>query len=166
MSLQELFLRSRGASITVEGSDVIQMDRIPLHDGTIDIRFKCALPNHGVAIKATDGKIFLPNGKGFPLLHVWSELHLPLKVSYAVSCPTAELRVWNIYRINHLNGRVTEDAWTGNAGMIVEVVSSNIRRYRCSDGKGAFKPIFEFEISWNESARAITSHTKSKETGM
>lgn len=148
MSLMEEFLRNLGAPVKIGSREVVQMDRIPIHNGIITVRFRCAAADNGVALKAASGKIFLSDGRHVPLLHIWNELHLPLNVTHVVSCPNKELRIWNIYRSKHPDGSVTEDAWTGNAGMIVEMINSAHRRYRCSNGTGAFDPSFEFEIKW------------------
>lgn len=65
-------------------------------------------------------------------------------------CQTGRLKVWNIYRVGHPSG-VTEDQWTGNAGMVLAAETPESRRYRCSDGVGAFDlSDFEFEVQWSE----------------
>jgi len=150
MALVDQFLKTRGGPVAVGKNKVVQMDRIPIRRGKVTVTFRRAVVDQGVALKSAKGGIRLSDGRDVPLLNIWSEPNLPLQVEHDVTCPDGGLRVWNIYRVRHPNGTTTEDAWTGNAGMIVEIVGSNRRYYRCSDGPGEFDPAFEFEIQWAE----------------
>jgi hypothetical protein len=61
------------------------------------------------------------------------------------------LQIFNRYRIHHRSGLVTEDYFTGNAGMVVRAISSAKRRCECSTGPGPFSKDFVFEIEWSPS---------------
>lgn len=148
MTLQEQFIRERGSAITVDHYTVVQMDRLPVHEARVTIKFLQGDGGQGVALKSAKGSITLSDGHSASLVHIWNEPNLPSEVTHFVRCPDGELRIWNIYRVKHPTGEVTEDAWTGNAGMIVEHVAERKRHYRCSSGPGHFDPNFEFEIEW------------------
>jgi hypothetical protein len=149
-SLQERFAETRGSPIIVDDLEVIQMDRIPVTECFVTIEMLGDQTGRfGVALKSRMGGIELSDGRLVKLLYTWNEPRLPSKVAHRVECPDGELRVWNIYRVNHSTGHVSEDAWTGNAGMIVEQITDNKRLYHCSSGPGSFDPEeFKFELSW------------------
>lgn len=132
----------------VGDQEVVQSDRLPIGQGVLKLTFQRPLVDQGVAVKPVRGKVRLSDGTYVPLLHVWYDPKLPLEVIHEVSSRTGEVLVWNIYRVRHTNGVVTEDAWTGNAGMIVSNLGDRRRRYQCSKGPGPFEPRFEFEASW------------------
>lgn len=142
MTLQAEFAKSRGRPVQVGGYSVVQMDRIPITRGTVTVTFEQGNADLvcGVALKSAKGSILLPNGERVPLLHIWDEPGVSRTAPYEVDCKDGELRVWNIYRVQHASGLVTEDSWTGNAGMVVEHTGENRRRYRCSCGSGDFDP--------------------------
>jgi hypothetical protein len=133
-SLQERFVESRGAPVLVDGKEIVQMDRIRADRGTVRVSAKAVCAGQGIALKAPTGSITLSNGRGIPLLHIWFDPGLPLNATHAFDCRDGELRVWNIFRTIHPNGVVTEDAWTGNAGMLIVNKQPLYRRYRCSPG--------------------------------
>lgn len=149
-SLQELFIESKGAPVVLGDCSVIQMDRIPIKSGIVSVEFQGEpVGRYGVALKSAKGGIVLSDGRTAPLVHVWDEPDRPRKALHRIDCPDGELRVWNVYRTKHHNGEVTEDAWTGNAGMVVDYQGPNIRSYRCSSGLGAFNPDeFAFLLRW------------------
>jgi len=153
MNLQEEFLKSEGKPIKVGGHEIVQGDRIPIKRGTVRITFIGNISSDGIAIKSKPkrGGIEMSNGKFVRLLHIFDEPSLPRQVQHRVNCPDGELRIWNIYKTKQRDGSVTIDSWTGNAGMIVEYISPNSRRYSCSKGTGNFDPTdLTFEISWTE----------------
>lgn len=148
-TLQDLFIESKGDPISMDGETVSCIDRIKISSGTVVIKFLGVCDNkNGVALKTPDGKIWLSNGDCASLVHVWDTRGLPRCVSHRVNCSTGELRVWNVYKTTHKNGVVTEDSWTGNAGMIVKQINETTRLYRCSSLSKEFNPNeFCFEIS-------------------
>ncbi len=133
-TLQERFVESRGAPVVVDGEEVVQMDRIRADRGTVRVTAKVACAGQGIALKAPTGSITLSDGRGVPLLHIWFDPGLPLIAAHDFDCRDGELRVWNISRTVHPNGVATEDAWTGNAGMLIVQRQPLRRRYRCSPG--------------------------------
>jgi len=149
--LQTQFIRSNGQPLNIDGYTVIQMDRIPIKQGAITIRFISseATKLQGVALKSPKGFIKLSDGSHARRVNVWYERDLPSSVRHEITCPDGELRVWNIYKVTTDEDRTRSEAWTNNAGMVVEDVSAAKRRYRCSDGLGDFSLAdltFEIEI--------------------
>jgi hypothetical protein len=153
-TLQEQFVETRGAPLHVDGVEVVQMDRIAVRHGTVSVRANSACAGQGIALKAPSGAITLSDGQTVPLLHIWFDPGLPLTVTHEVDCHDGELRVWNIFRTVHPNGAVTEDKWTGNAGMAIVYAQPRRRHYRCSPGTAAsFKPQLEVTIEVEETDR-------------
>jgi hypothetical protein len=151
MSLQEMFVASRGAPVVIDGKRIVQMDRLPIRRAMVTISADATLTNQGIALKTNKGGVRLSNGVSVSLLHTWFDSGLPLSVSHFVECQDGELRVWNIYRTKHPGGSITEDAWTGNAGMLVENVSPTRRRYLCSPGyANGFDPHLAVLVGWEE----------------
>ena len=149
-SLQQMFIESNGCPVMVGQCRVMQMDRIPIGSADVTIRF-LGQPTgiHGVILKSAKGGISLSDGRAVKSLCVWDDPDLPREVTHHVECPDGELRVWNVYRIAHPTGEVTEDSWTGNAGMVLVCEDARLRRYKCSAGPGPFDPDqFNFEICW------------------
>ena len=152
-SLQERFLRSKGQPQRVGNDQVVQVDRIDLPKSVwITLKFMGDVPftdNAAVIAISKPGKIFLPDGTTANALQVWDEAILPRIVTYRVETLRQCLRVYNKYRTHHRSGLVTEDKFTGNAGMVVTQTAPNSRRYECSNGPGPFsKADLVFEISW------------------
>jgi hypothetical protein len=150
-TLQERFIESKGAPVNVDGMEVVQMDRIPMRHARLTISAATPRDGEGIAIKAPQGTIKLSDGREVPLLHIWFDAGLPSSATHEVDCRGGELRVWNIYRNTHPSGAITEDAWTGNAGMTVAQQAENRRLYRCSRGNTTqFDPSFEVLLGWEE----------------
>ena len=153
-SLQEEFIKSKGAPVAWHGHTVAQIDRLPLTDAQVTVRF-CSPPKdaplQGVRLNAgKGGTITLSDSSTSQTLYVWHAVTLPPEATHRVHCANGTLIVCNIYGMEHRPGFVTEDCWTGNAGMEVLESTATMRRYRCSDGVGDFDPTdLEFEISWN-----------------
>lgn len=137
ITLQDRFVASHGAPLRVNGVDIVQMDRIHVRHGTVRVIAQAARAGQGIALKVPSGTITLSDGRETPVLHIWFDPGLPLDVTHVVNCRGGELRVWNIFRTVHPNGAVTEDAWTGNAGMAVVEREAHRRRYQCSPGSAA-----------------------------
>jgi len=116
MSLQEKFMQVRGAPISVGSLTVNQLDRLPIQHALVTIKFMSDHHGNGVALKSAKGGIVLTDGRKVGLLYIWNDTSLPQETKHIVDCPDGELKVWNIYRVHHANGQVTEDSWTGNAG--------------------------------------------------
>jgi hypothetical protein len=125
MALQDAFVQSEGAPVELNGLSVVQADRISIRRGWVQIEFLSApevldaLSCQGLGLEAKGGSIRLSDGTAVPLLHVWHKPDLPPRVLHWVDCPTNELLVWNIYQIRHYSGFITDDCFTGNAGMVV-----------------------------------------------
>ncbi|MCC6699388.1 MAG: hypothetical protein IT365_27430 [Candidatus Hydrogenedentes bacterium] len=150
-SLQYRFLESHGNPLQIGNMKVIQCDRLAISKGIVKLRFLSeATGKQGVALKAKKGGIRMSDGKRVQRLNIWHETNLPPNVEYEVECPTGELTLWNIYRMQHPDGSMTEDEWTGNAGMIIVEQKNGYRRYGCSDSFDTFSPAnLEFEVEWD-----------------
>ena len=151
-SFQELFLRSRGKPIVVNGREVCQMTRIPIRRGLVRIRFNSTPDGtQGICVRAKGGWVELSDGSRSERLMIWNEPGLPNSITHRVNCPEDELLIWNVYRVHHPTGEVTEDSWTGNAGMVLVYGSSGYRRFECSDWRNPFDPsVLTFEIEWKD----------------
>lgn len=152
VSLQQQFVESRGAPITVDGRIVVQIDRLQVPSRCrVVVAFVGSEPyEHHAAVLAVrkPGKIFLSDGSGVSAVAIWDQVGLPRLVEHDVD-GSGSLEIYNKYRTRHGEGFVTEDSFTGNAGMIVSVLSENARRYECSGGMGdqSFADLV-FEVSW------------------
>jgi hypothetical protein len=150
-TLQEQFVETRGQPLHLDGVEVVQMDRIAVRHGVVSVSTNSACAGQGIALKAPSGAIRLSDGQAVPLLHIWFDPGLPLAVAHEVDCREGELRVWNIFRTVHPNGAITEDKWTGNAGMAIVDAQPRRRRYRCSPGTAeSFNPQLHVTIEAEE----------------
>ena len=150
-SLQYAFIHSKGAPVKVGEALVIQCDSIAIRAGIVTVRlFGVANGTQGACLKTDKGHIELSDGSKTRKVNIWHEPSLPSLVQHKVECRTGKLKLWNIYRVHHPT-TVTEDQWTGNAGMVLISQTAESRKYKCSDGVGPFDPSdFEFEVQWSE----------------
>jgi hypothetical protein len=151
VALQTQFLASKSQPLRIGDHDVVQMDRIPIKEGVISVHFISKQGDilQGVALRVRTGGIVLSDGSTAMRVNIWDESGLPRLVQHKVQCPDGELRVWNIYKATADRDLTRADAWTNNAGMIVEEISNEMRRYHCSDGLGDFDPtdlVFEVRV--------------------
>ena len=150
MTLQQRFIQSNGLPVVVGNDSVFQMDRLPIKDAQVVIKFITQNEDWGIALKSSKGSIILEKGEKVKLLHIWSDPKYEAEVSYDVKCPDGELKVWNIYKTRHSSGFVTVDQWTYNSGMILVKETPSSRLYSACCEIGPFSPNFQFEISWKE----------------
>src|SRR5208283_3568546 len=109
-SLQYLFVESKGMPVQIGEWTVLQCDYIPIRNGRITLRFLSgATGTQGVALRAKKGSITMSDGRKVQSLKIWHEASLPPSVEHQVECPTAELMIWNVYRIKHPDRSMTED---------------------------------------------------------
>lgn len=152
-TLQTLFLNGHGDPVEVEGRSVVQIDRLELADRTeMEIVFVGGRPfRDNAAVIAIDrpGAILLSDGSPASAVAIWDEPGLPRKIIHRVESAGQPLQVYNKYRTRHGPDFVTEDSFTGNAGMIITELSPNRKRYECSNGPGRFSPgDLVFELNW------------------
>jgi hypothetical protein len=150
-SLQYLFVESMGQPVVIDGVRVRQRDSIPIAKGRVTVRFTNGdKEDHGIRLKAAGGYILLSDGTKAEAVDTWRSADLPDEITYTVSCRAGNIAIWNIYRVFHAEGVVTEDMWTGNAGMVLLKDAPNKRVYGCSRGGGAeFDPqALTVEIEW------------------
>jgi hypothetical protein len=152
MSLQELFLQSGGRPIQVDNWTVGQSALIPVRDGSVTIRLLSGKRRgHGIRLKARDGSIELSDGSRVKVVDTWFDASLPDEITYQVRADDGHIRMWNVYQTVHPNGEITQDMWTGDAGMVLLSESSNKRTYGCSPGNSAFNPrSLVIEVEWIE----------------
>jgi hypothetical protein len=152
LSLQQLFLESRGGPIAFEGTSIVQLDRFEIESPCIvELRFLGEANPDEAAVFETDspGILKLSDGSETRAVATWDDPALPRRIRYGFEPKGQPLLVSNRYRLFHRTDFVTEDRFTGNAGMIVESISARARRYACSNGLGSFDPTnltFEVEI--------------------
>jgi len=152
-SLQYLFLAGLGKPLQIDGRTVVQMDRWELESGVeAEIVFLGDKPfcDNAAAI-AIDrpGMILLSDGRPAKAVAIWDEPGLPRTVIHRVENAGRPLKIYNKYRTRHAPDFITEDSFTGNAGMVVTEVSASCRRYECSNGPGPFSPddlVFEVRV--------------------
>jgi hypothetical protein len=152
-SLQDMFLSSRGQAVEIAGREIVQMDRIDLV-GIVEVKIQFVgkevfRDNAAVISIQKPGKILLTDGSAASAVQIWDEPGLPRVVIHVVESAGRQLEIYNKYRTRHSPDFVTEDDFTGNAGMIVTQMSSCRRRYECSNGPGQFSPTdLIFELRW------------------
>ncbi len=88
-------------------------------------------PPQGVDVKAEGGRITMRNGEAYPVLRTWHDRCEDV-VEYPFESGSGLLKVWNVYSRTWRDGRVTEEKWTGNAGMRVDHEADGGWRFRCS----------------------------------
>jgi hypothetical protein len=149
-SLQYAFVESRGKPVRVGKQIVTQADRVPIKKGRVRLVFLSAKgQEQGVYLKAKDGWVEMSDGGRTETLVVWKHPPLPDVVEHNVYCPSEGLTVWNAYRVVHPDGTVTEDMWTGNAGMVILEDAPQSRVYGCSTGEGDFDATqLVFRLEW------------------
>ena len=108
--------------------------------------------DRGIRLKAKGGWIERSDGRHAEVVDTWRVPGLPDEISYKVSCPRGSLMTWNIYRVRHYDGTITEDMWTGNAGLVLLSEQPHNRIYGCSPGGcGGFEPQdLVIELEWKE----------------
>lgn len=112
--------------------------------GIIKIEFISAIDDiqQGVDVKIDAGAIRLETGEEAPVLRTWYDDRYEDTVEYPFHTSSDRLCIWNVYKLQHPSGRVTEEKWTGNSGFVVEQLNVGTRLYRCSPG-GLSRPTFE-----------------------
>lgn len=151
--LQDLFLKHRGEHIYIEGKQIIQLDRVKIPRlALIHLKFvgnKIFDGNAAVIAVRKPDKIYLSDGSAAIAVAIWDELNLPREVCHTVESGRGCLEVYNKYYIRHSDGFVSEDSFTGNAGMHVTELDENVRRYECSNAVGPFSlDDLVFEVRW------------------
>jgi hypothetical protein len=154
-SLQAAFVRTKGLPIERDGCLIAQMDRIsiPSH-ALVTIQFvgDQRFVDNAAAIavdRNSGGWIALSDGTRVHAVATWDDDALARQLTHEVYAPEFELRVYNKYRIRHSSGLITEDSFTGNAGIVVSEKNSDSRLYECSNGSGGFdKRNLVFRVSW------------------
>jgi hypothetical protein len=139
--LQSAFIESLGKPIPFGAEQIIQADLWELEGPTVvEVRFAEGpiFENQSVRLSIKKpGRIGLSDGTFVPVVGIHDEPGLPRFVRHLVEPKGARLLVYNCYAVFQAGERLQE-SWTGNAGMIVTLLSESSRRYECSDNIGAF----------------------------
>ena len=154
-SLQYLFIESKGRPLEISGiGKIYQIDEIKVDFSKIKISFAegNSTVTCGISLKLYNGYFNIGCNKKVSHLYIWDDKGLSKTITYditSLSNLNAILKVWNIYRIHHKSGLITEDQFTNNAGMLIESNSTNQKIYHCSDGIGKFdleNQVFKVEL--------------------
>ncbi|WP_226669284.1 hypothetical protein [Microbulbifer aggregans] len=89
--------------------------------------------DQGTDIKVDDGYLELASGEQVPLLRTWHSPEYESTVEYNGYSKTGRLFVCNVYKEERA-GRIFEEKWTRNAGMIIESSDEGGMIFRCSSG--------------------------------
>jgi len=136
--LASLFAEQQTNQIDWNGP-LFSLYELPVHADALTIRFVSARadPPQGVRLKIRGGSGEVNSTVGSDII-LWQDKapeEVTVKLSWNGKAPRS-LRIWNAWRINDVT-----QAWLGNAGMRVSVISSQSFRLECSDGEG--EPDFE-----------------------
>lgn len=150
-NFDELFMESKGQSITYNGNILVGIDRFPVSNGDVLIAaIEQVNSNYrqGFVIDITghcelDGEIF-KQGKGVRMMF-WQDT-MPKQINLKVFTKKDSVSIYNIWESTSSyllgtpeNGTFENefkrvDYFIGNAAMIVDKIE-NGRRYRCNDGE-------------------------------
>lgn len=151
--LKDQFLKTRGKPLCIDGKRIIQMDRIEIPERVlVHVKFlgeRIYLENAAVIAVQKPDRIYLSDGSTASAVAIWDEPDLPRQVRHVVESQNRCLEIYNKYRNRHSDDFITEDHFTGDAGMHVVEVARNVRRYECSNGIGPFSlDDLVFELRW------------------
>ena len=106
------------------------------HEGQLGLEFLSVArtPPQGVDMRAEDGAFTLAGGERVQVLRTWHDAKYEKTVQYPFATNVGSLKIWNVYHRAWPDGRVTEEKWTGNAGMTVEQLAESCWVFRCSSG--------------------------------
>src|SRR5437660_95761 len=117
-TLQELFVSSRGAPVSLCGVTVVQMDQVTIpNKACVSLKFvgpRIYKDNAAILSIPKPGIIIMSNGEAVNAVQTWDEDDLPRVICYDVVSGGKKLQVYNKYRTRHKDF-VTEDSFTGNA---------------------------------------------------
>ncbi|WIE68592.1 hypothetical protein [Curtobacterium sp. MCLR17_054] len=131
--MEERFRQAGAASIDLRGTTVWAILDLPpgIARGRIVFEGARGDRDQGMALDAKGSTVTINHlsGRGFRL---WTDTAPPV-IEFAVDDPSRleRMRVWNVWRSPY----GSEDAWTGNFGMIVEQ-EVDAMVVRCSNGLG------------------------------
>lgn len=111
-------------------------------------------------IKVEDGYLTLAGGEQLSLPRTWHDPDYEPTVQYWGHSRSGRILVYNVSRVARA-GRVSEEKWTGNAGMLVEQAGPSGWLYRCSSA-ASFPPNFGdivFKVTINETEANHALHT-------
>jgi hypothetical protein len=119
---------------------------------TIKLEF-LSEPNadQGADISVKDGFVILGDGSKVKLLRIWHDPKYEPVVEYSGYSKAKQLIIYNVYKVER-NGKIFEEKWTNNAGMLVERSNEDECIFKCSSGR-CDPPNFEsivFRVSVRE----------------
>jgi hypothetical protein len=90
--------------------------------------------DQGADVSVKDGFMSLVDGSEVKLLRTWYDPKYEPVVEYSGYSSAKKVLVYNVYK-EERNGRIFEEKWTRNAGMVVEKISDNEFVLKCSSGQ-------------------------------
>lgn len=137
MTLASKFQERRTNRIDLDGQDVFSLYEVDLKGiGTLHVEIVSVDRNveQGLRLKATKGEMVV-NGQAINEAAIWAATAPPqFSVQIPASARKGKLKIWNCWKVDGL-----DQAWVGNAGMLVVVVGDTIT-LSCSPGVGEFDP--------------------------
>jgi hypothetical protein len=135
-SLGELFVESQGEAILYDGKRVVQTVEIPIsHPCLFTARvIKCDQQiRQGITLRVEPGKIEFQGAKHKSVICWYDHEPWTMAADLLPARETSKLFVWNSW-----SAFAVTEAWTGNAGMVVEEpdADSDLWIARCSAGVG------------------------------
>lgn len=150
-NLHDYFLETGGQPFAYGSAEIVQTDRWFLEGPCVlEVRFagNPNFPNDAVRLSfQARGKVQLSDGALVRVAEIHDDPALPRWSRHKVEPRGDHLLVYNAYKVVR-NGEFFMESWTGNAGLIVEQIAPDTRRYACSNGLGSFdQRNLQFEVS-------------------
>ena len=131
-TLAEMFSKSGGRPVNLNGRKVKSVSRLAVSDGTraIVTRLTASRSRDEALVVAVDNGTLEVDGFEAPAMALWTSTS-PRQVQLVVrGGEAASLEIWNAWR-----GPAFEGAWLGNAGIVEQPVDGGVT-LQCSDGVG------------------------------
>jgi len=132
MSLAEQFQQSRGKPIMVGDQQIIQMYAIEMPTrAQVQLKWVSTHSNlkQGIKIKLDKGDISV-EGKKYQFIVLWQDTS-PNIVNFTClpKKKNSVLKIWNVWEIDGI-----EQAWVGDAGIVIDQTQTDLFRLNCSNG--------------------------------
>lgn len=134
--LSERFMETDAKSIDVDGRAVVQMYEREVTDGTtVDVEFRRTAGDRvqGLNLSVTDGSLEVNEERIRDVVLYTDTAPRHVRLICRTGRPVT-LQVWNSWRAG--SGEDRDDAWIGEAGIVVDDEGSEEVLLGCSDGIG------------------------------
>ncbi len=135
--LSERFMETDAKSIDVDGRTVVQMYEREVTDGTtVEVEFLNTAGDRvqGLNLSLTDGELEVNEERVRDVVLYTDTAPREVRLICHTGGGPATLQVWNSWRAQ--SGEDRDDAWIGEAGIVVDDQGSGEVVLRCSDGIG------------------------------